>query len=136
MPLKQWDQYLVATALLVLVALAWAYLFVLDIGMQGMPTMVSGIHPWTPADFVMMFMMWSVMMFAMMVPSAMRSVLIFARISPTEEYQDRLVTPAFIFAFGYIVIWILFGILATSLCKRSISFIRSRSRSETFLGCE
>ncbi|MFV1998682.1 MAG: DUF2182 domain-containing protein [Acidiferrobacterales bacterium] len=113
MPLKQWDQYLIATSLLALVALAWAYLLVLDSNMQSMPNMVSGIHPWTPADFVMMFLMWAVMMFAMMVPSAMRSVLIFARISPTEEHRDLLVTPAF--AFGYIVIWILFSILATTL---------------------
>ncbi|MFV1998594.1 MAG: DUF2182 domain-containing protein [Acidiferrobacterales bacterium] len=115
MPLKQWDQYLIATSLVTLVALAWAYLLVLDINMRGMPNMVSGIHPWTPADFVMMFMMWSVMMFAMMIPSAMRSVLVFARIHTTGEHQDPVVTPALVFAFGYIVIWILFSSLATTL---------------------
>ncbi len=114
-PLIQRDQYLIISSLAALVALAWAYLLVLDLNMRDMPNMASGIHSWTPTDFVMMFVMWAVMMFAMMVPSAMRSVLIYARIVAREESQDPLVTPSLVFVFGYIVIWTLFSIMATAL---------------------
>ena len=115
MPLKKRDQYLIISSLAALVALAWAYLLVLNLNMRDMPNMASGIHSWTPTDFVMMFVMWAVMMFAMMVPSAMRSVLIYARIVAREESQDPLVTTSLVFVFGYIVIWVLFSVLATAL---------------------
>jgi len=114
-PLKQRDKYLIISSLAALVALAWAYLIVLDLNMRDLPSMAPGIHPWTPTDFVMMFVMWAVMMFAMMVPSAMRSVLIYARIVARQESQDPLVTPSMVFVFGYIVIWVLFSVLATAL---------------------
>ena len=115
MPLKQRDRYLIISSLAALVALAWAYLIVLDLNMRDLPSMAPGIHPWTPTDFVMMFVMWAVMMFAMMVPSAMRSVLIYARIVARQESQDPLVTPSMVFVLGYIVIWVLFSVLATAL---------------------
>ncbi len=57
-PLKQRDQYLIISSLAALVALAWAYLLILNLNMRDMPGMVSGIHPWTSTDFVMMFLMW------------------------------------------------------------------------------
>ncbi len=115
MPLVQRDQYLIISSLAALVVLAWAYLLVLDLNMRDMPGMVPGIHPWTPADFIMMFLMWAVMMFAMMVPSAMRSVLIYSRIAAREESQKHLVTPVLVFIFGYIAIWTLFSATATAL---------------------
>ena len=114
-PLKQRDQYLIISSLAALVALAWAYLLILNLNMRDMPGMVSGIHPWTSTDFVMMFLMWAIMMFAMMVPSAMRSVLIYARIVARDGSQDPLVTPSLVFVFGYIVIWTLFSVMATAL---------------------
>jgi len=111
-PLKQWDQYLIIASL---VALAWVYLLMLNNNMQDMSNMVPSIHPWTPAEFVMMFLMWAIMMFAMMVPSAMRAILIFARIGPSAGQEHLVVTPAFVFTLGYIVIWTLFSVMATVL---------------------
>ena len=64
-PLKQRDRYLIISSLAALVALACAYLLVLDLNMRDMPNMASGIHSWTPTDFVMMFVMWAVMVFVM-----------------------------------------------------------------------
>lgn len=114
-PLKQWDQYLIVASLIALVALAWVYLLVLNNSMQDTSAMVAGIHPWTSADFILMFLMWAVMMFAMMVPSAMRAVLIFARIGSAKAQPQLHVTPAFVFTLGYVVIWTLFSVLATVL---------------------
>lgn len=117
-PLKQRDQYLIISSLATLVALSWVYLFVLNRNMSDMsdmPGMTPGIHPWAPTDFFMMFLMWAVMMFAMMVPSAMRSVLIYARMVNRGEPQNPLITPSLVFVFGYITIWTLFSISATAL---------------------
>lgn len=115
MPLKQWDQYLIIASLVALVALAWVYLLILNNNMQDMSSMVPGIHPWTPTEFVMMFLMWAIMMFAMMIPSVMRAVLIFSRIDHTKGQQHLMVTPAFVFTLGYFVTWTVFSVLATVL---------------------
>ena len=115
MPLVRRDQYLILSSLAALVTLAWVYLLVINLNLPDMPTMAPGIHPWTSTDFVMMFLMWAIMMFAMMVPSAMRTVLIYARIAARAEVQDSLVTSTFVFVFGYIVIWTLFSVMVTAL---------------------
>lgn len=111
-PLQQRDKYLIVSSLVILVALAWAYLVVLDFNMRMIP---RGMHPWVPIDFVMMFLMWAVMMIAMMVPSATRAVLIYAGISARARSQGRYVAPVFLFVSGYIVVWTLFSLLATVL---------------------
>lgn len=83
--------------------------------MQGMGGMNTGLHPWTPTDFLMMFIMWAVMMVAMMVPSAMRMVMIYSHVVAREKTQDSLITPTLAFALGYIVVWSLFSLIATIL---------------------
>lgn len=83
--------------------------------MPAMETMKAGLRPWTQTDFLMMFIMWAVMMIAMMVPSAMRMVLIYSHVVAKEKTQDSLITPTLAFALGYIVVWSLFSLIATIL---------------------
>ena len=122
--LRQRDQLLIVSALTAIVFLSWWYLVQLNSQMNTMPAMNSiqgmsgmnaGLHPWTPTDFLMMFIMWAVMMVAMMVPSAMRMVMIYSHVVAKEQTQDSLVTPTLAFAFGYIVVWSLFSLIATFL---------------------
>ena len=114
-PLQQRDQLLIISSLVVLVLLAWSYLVVLHLNMRDVPSMMSGIHPWTSGDFFMMFLMWAIMMVAMMVPSAMRSVLIYARIVAEGQSQHALIALTFVFVSGYLVIWTSFSVIATAL---------------------
>ncbi len=122
--LRQRDQLLIVFALAAIVFLSWWYLVQLNNqmntmpamnGMQGMGTKNAGIHPWTPTDFLMMFIMWAVMMVAMMVPSAMRMVMIYSHVVAKEKSQNSLITPTLAFALGYVVVWSLFSLVATFL---------------------
>ena len=109
-PLQRWDQSLLIASLSALALLAWAYLFYLD---SNMMSMNAGLRPWLAIDFVMMFLMWAIMMVGMMVPSAMRAILIYARIAARGQQEKPLIAPGYLFAGGYIVIWTLFSVGAT-----------------------
>jgi predicted metal-binding membrane protein len=111
------DLILLLGALGVLVALCWWYLIDMARGMGGMSGMngAMGIRPWTSADFLMMFGMWAVMMVGMMVPTAVRSILIFAQIGARAASQGRSFVSGYWFTTGYIMIWTVFSAAATFL---------------------
>lgn len=111
--LQQRDQILISGSLALIVILAWLYLIILNLNMPDMTGMTMGIHEWMPADFIMMLLMWIVMMVGMMVPSAMRSVLIYSRIVSKARASGRAIAPTYLFVTGYVVIWSLFSIVAT-----------------------
>jgi predicted metal-binding membrane protein len=74
--------------------------------------------PRTPAYGLIAFVMWAVMMVAMMLPSASPMVLLYARVVRRAESQGRpMRAPASVAAFasGYLTLWILFSVLATAL---------------------
>jgi predicted metal-binding membrane protein len=73
---------------------------------------------WTPYYWVIAFLMWAVMMVAMMLPSASPMVLLYARVVRHAESQGRRLearTSIAAFASGYLSLWILFSILAVAL---------------------
>lgn len=72
-----------------------------------------GIKTWSPKDFMMIFVMWAIMMIGMMVPTAMRSVMIFSNIGAKASKQNKPFASAIWFAAGYILIWTLFSMGAT-----------------------
>src|SRR5439155_9895283 len=78
------DRMIVLGALTLICAIAWAYLAYMgwgmahmDVGatMAVMPQMVS----WGPIDVALVFAMWSIMMVAMMLPSAAPTILLLRR---------------------------------------------------------
>lgn len=95
----------VAACLLAVTALAWAYLAtgagtMQDMGGMAMP---MSIWPWTPAHAAMMFVMWLVMMTAMMLPGAAPVILLYGTIARREDAGMRA-APAF-FTLGYLAAW-------------------------------
>jgi len=64
---------------------------------------------WKPADLALVFLMWTVMMAAMMLPSAAPLVRTFARTTGAPSP----VLPTFAFAAGYLAVWTAFSALAT-----------------------
>ena len=71
------DRVVVLSGLALIAALSWAYVSSLvpdtqNMNMEGMGTQMNTLRmqAWGPADFVLMFGMWEVMMVAMMTPSA------------------------------------------------------------------
>ena len=105
------DRAIVGVALLVTALVAWLYLFHLSATMPGMdmadmPGMaMPWDHAWGVVDVVLLFVMWAVMMIAMMVPAAAPMVLTFAMVQRKRREQDRAAVSTAVFLLGYAVVW-------------------------------
>ncbi len=106
------------SGLAAITALAWLYLVRMPMpesGAGAMAAMAAMAMPqrWTAGDACLAFAMWSVMMVAMMTPSASPMIEMFARIAAA---RGRRVTGApWLFAAGYLAAWIAFSAAATAL---------------------
>jgi len=80
-----------------------------------MPGMVMvDLQPWGPATVLLLFVMWAVMMVAMMVPSAAPMILAFLTVNQRRRAAARPFVPVTIFILGYLAVWTAFSAVATS----------------------
>jgi predicted metal-binding membrane protein len=118
------DRVIVGLLLLLVAALAWA--FTIDQARQmdameaamwrDMNMSMNGMEPsWTLAETLLLFVMWSAMMAAMMVPGTAPMVAAFATINRRRRERDALYVPTAIFLAGYVVAWAGFSLIATAL---------------------
>jgi predicted metal-binding membrane protein len=107
------DRLVVVVALAAVVTLAWTYLAIgagMDAEMMAeMPDMEP--MPWTPVYAALLFVMWWVMMIAMMVPSAAPTVLLYAAVNHKDR-APAAATEAWVFLAGYLAIWAGFSLVA------------------------
>ncbi len=97
-----------------MVVLAWLYLFHTKTTMPDMPGMVMlDLHEWGPTTILLLFVMWTVMMVAMMVPSAAPMFLAFLIVNQRRQAADRPYVPVTIFLLGYLAVWTAFSGVAT-----------------------
>jgi predicted metal-binding membrane protein len=122
--LTRYDRWVVAVLLVLITVLAWVFTFhqaatmdAMDAAMwRDMNMSMNGMEPsWTPADVVLLFVMWSAMMAAMMVPGASPMVAAFAAISRRRRERGAPSVSTAIFLFGYLLVWTGFSIVATAL---------------------
>ena len=90
------------------IALAWIWL-VSGGGMAAMPGMAP--DPWSSTYLLAAFIMWALMMVAMMLPSAAPMILLHARIYRAQSSAERLLNNA-LFVLAYILVWGLFSAAA------------------------
>lgn len=124
-------------ALAAISALSWVYLIRMpmvpaDLGTFG--AHVLSVLPSKLADLWLTFMMWVVMMVAMMLPSASPMIMTYAAIA-----RGRPQTPVFakwVFAGSYVVIWILFSAIATTgqLLLENGSLLDGAARASSLAG--
>jgi predicted metal-binding membrane protein len=111
------DRLIVLGGLVGISALAWAYIVYLTSHMGSMDMAMDMTMPrmqtWGLVDLVLLFVMWSVMMVAMMVPTAASMILVFAKIQRQRRQQERPYVPTGIFLSGYLLVWTGFSVLAT-----------------------
>ncbi|MBL0421853.1 DUF2182 domain-containing protein [Ramlibacter sp. AW1] len=103
----------VAAAIAALSIVGWAALAWLAFNM-GHPLAqltMPGWPQWGIANVVAVFLMWAVMMAAMMLPSALPMTLTFVRLSAREGKAAR----GHLFVAAYLVVWVGFSIAATAL---------------------
>src|SRR5688572_7401261 len=70
---------------------------------------------WTTTDFFLLFLMWLVMMIAMMTPSVAPLILIFAMVNRQKKEQQSPFVPGIYLLAGYLAAWTAFSLLATIL---------------------
>jgi predicted metal-binding membrane protein len=120
------ERLIVGGCLAVIVLAAWWYLFHTRASMSGMdmpgmdmsgmdmPGMaMAGSQEWGSADLLLLFVMWAVMMVAMMVPSAAPMVLAFLGVNQRRQAAGRAFVPVGIFLAGYLAIWTAYSAVAT-----------------------
>ena len=78
---------------------------------MDMPGMVM---PWSVSDIILLFVMWAVMMVAMMTPSAAPMVFGFLTINRRRRVESRSLLPVGIFLLGYVAVWTGFSAGATA----------------------
>ena len=115
------DRVIVMVGLAGVIALSWAYTvhmawdmgMGMDVGMENhMHMHGSMMSTWQPMNVLMLFVMWAVMMIAMMASTVWPVVLSFA-----STYRQRHVISPFVptamFFLGYLLIWVGYCLLAT-----------------------
>ena len=81
---------------------------------MDMPAMqMSGFDAWGSSTVVLLFLMWAVMMVAMMVPSAVPMIQVFLAVNERRQKSSRQLVPVGAFLLGYLVVWTAFSAAAT-----------------------
>jgi predicted metal-binding membrane protein len=112
----QRDRLVLLSALIGISAIAWAYTIVLSggAGHAVHVTILAEPRSWTGTDLAMTFGMWTVMMMAMMLPTAAPMVLSLAKISREQSASTSPVAPATGFLLGYAIILTAFSLVAAA----------------------
>ena len=124
------------SALAVITGLSWLYLIRMpmapaDLGALG--ARLLSVLPPRLADVWLLFMMWMVMMAAMMLPSATPMILAYAAISRGRVHS---LAATWLFAVAYLVIWTVFSAAATAgqLALENASLLYGPSRTTSIVG--
>ena len=113
------DRVAVIAAIIIIAIIAWAYTVYLAESGMGMGEMqmsmaMANMRSWGVADFGIMYVMWLVMMIAMMAPSAAPMLLMFASLNRRRQEQEAPYVPTVIFLAGYVLVWGAFSLAATA----------------------
>ena len=93
----------------------------MDMGMNSEMTLVDKVLSWMPPsqgswmlkDFMLLFIMWSVMMIAMMTPSILPMLLLFTTLNSRNKDNGKEVNSTMTLLSGYLFSWVLFSLVIT-----------------------
>jgi len=105
------DRSVVAASLVLVVALAWLYLWHDAAMMADMAGMTMPL----PGLFVMTFLMWTVMMAGMMLPGAAPAILLYAAMVRRNGERGTLLPAVWIFVGGYLAAWTAFSLAVAAM---------------------
>ncbi|MEP7175866.1 MAG: DUF2182 domain-containing protein [Gemmatimonadales bacterium] len=104
------DRAVVAGGLLGVAALAWVYVARMATSPGAMASMtMPGLTAGAVPGLGWLVGMWTVMMVAMMLPSAAPTILLFAGVSRRRRQQGRPAVPVAMFALAYLLVWTVFA---------------------------
>lgn len=97
---------------------SWIYLDMMIGDMSIIPGMASMMMPgqmFLPVPLFGLFLMWAVMMAAMMLPTAAPMIMAYARMQATDRARGAGWQPVWMFSGGYVVAWAGFSLAAAVL---------------------
>lgn len=103
------ERSIVLASLTIVVLLAWAYLLL------GVGTMMSMRLEWSLGYAAIVFVMWTMMMVAMMLPSAAPVTLLMTNIARKRTSGGAVGASTVFFVLGYLAVWIGFSLAATAI---------------------
>ena len=119
------DRYIVIGGLVLVAVTSWVYIltgagmnmspFEMTAITREAPAMMMQPADWTASYALFMFLMWWVMMVAMMIPSAAPMILLFAAINRKQREKGTPFVATGVFVGGYLIAWGVFSLLATGL---------------------
>ena len=118
--LPRGERWLLGAAVCALAVFAWIYL-----GYEAQRMNVSGASEcmrmkmsgpenwsWPFGALLSLFLMWAIMMIAMMLPSALPMILTFGAVARDRQRKGRPFVPMAIFVLGYVAVWLGFSVIA------------------------
>lgn len=101
------DRAIVMGGLVSVTLLAWLYTAYLaeDLSHTATAYLGVGLPQAHATNLLLLFVMWVVMMVAMMIPSASQMILTFAAISRKQQAEGKPFLPTAAFLSGYVVVW-------------------------------
>jgi predicted metal-binding membrane protein len=101
------DRLIVGAGLVLVSVLAWWYTVdgAWQMGGLAMQMCQPDSNAWSTTSLLPLFVMWVVMMAAMMLPSAAPMILTFAAVARSRRQHQRPYVPVAAFVSGYIVVW-------------------------------
>jgi len=112
------DRWLIGGALVVTVALCWAWIVPMARDMYGAMTGPSAwmmTDTWDFTHLTLLFAMWVVMMTGMMLPSAAPTLFLYAGVIRKSPESPHTRAHVYAFAGGYLLVWTAFSLSATVL---------------------
>jgi predicted metal-binding membrane protein len=112
--LLQREELIVLCCLAVVILISWAYMLHMGWGMSGtgMEITLACLAQWGPGDIAHSFIMWAIMMVAMMFPSATPMILMFTTVNQRHGETQRPLVPTGLFVLGYFLVWTAYSALA------------------------
>jgi predicted metal-binding membrane protein len=108
------ERVVVGAGLALVTALAWWSVIGGARQMDGLVMQMAELDPtaWSARALLPLFLMWVIMMVAMMLPSAAPMILTFAAVARYRRQHQRAYVPVTVFAAGYVAVWGGFSVLA------------------------
>src|SRR5437764_11210312 len=108
------DRGILLGAMTAITLAAWGYLY-WDARTMNCARWMSAGAVWSLPGFLTMLTMWSIMMVAMMLPSAVPMVITFARVNRRRRERNAAYVPPAVFLLGYVIVSTAFSVVATTV---------------------
>lgn len=109
------DRAIVFSSLAIVIVFAWAYMIYMVAAMAGSEMNMTRpcLMHWGITEIMHLFIMWTIMMAAMMLPAATPMIIMFAAVNRQRSRREGPLIPTWLFILGYFAVWTSYSGLAT-----------------------